>query len=145
MAAILEVDEVKLYIQDISSKNHLLDGEEFPDIQIELARELAINEFNLVPPLSSFDKVTFPNKALLMSGTLYKLFAGQAALLFRNHMNYTDGGITIPVEERGQLYQSLAGMYQADFTSGARSLKTYLNIESGWGEVGSDYINFPAW
>lgn len=145
MASILEVEEVQIYIQDIAEKNHLLDTEEFSEIMIELAMELAVSEFNMIPPTSSYKTIDFPNKALLLSGTLYKLFAGQAALLFRNHMSYSDGGLIIPVEERGQFYQSLASMYQADFTNGAKMLKIYNNIESGWGEVRSDYSNFPAW
>ena len=145
MALLLEVEEVQTIIQDIAEKNHLLDGTEFPEVMIELARSLAISEYNLIPPLSSDDINTFPSKALLMSGTLYKLFAGQAALLFRNHMSYSDGNLVIPIEERGQFYQSLAAMYQADFTNGAKQLKIHLNMESGWGMVQSDYSSFPAW
>ena len=145
MALTLEVEEVQTYIQDLAEKNHLLDTTEFPEIQVELAISLAVSEFNLIPPISSYSERDFPSKALLMSGTLYKLFAGQAALLYRNHMSYTDGGLVIPVEERGQFYQSLASMFQADFVNSAKSLKVFLNMESGWGYVGSDYSNFPAW
>jgi hypothetical protein len=145
MANILEVEEVQIFIQDIAEKNHLLDTTEFPEVMIELAIDLALSEFNILPPISSYDLTNFPSKALLMSGVLYKLFAGQTALMYRNHMSYTDGGLVIPIEERGQFYQSLAGMYQADFMNGARALKIHLNIESGWGEIRSDYANFPAW
>ena len=145
MALTLEVEEVQTYIQDLAEKNHLLDTTEFPEVQVELAISLAVSEFNLIPPISSYSERDFPSKALLMSGTLYKLFAGQAALLYRNHMSYTDGGLVIPVEERGQFYQSLASMFQADFVNSAKSFKVFLNMESGWGYVGSDYSNFPAW
>lgn len=143
---ILSIDEIRLYIKDFAEDNRLLDGEEFTDIEIKLGMDLAISEYNMMPPGSSVNRVTFPNKALLMSGTLYKLFAGRAALLSRNTMNYSDGGISVPVEERAQLYTSLASMYQNDFVNGARMLKTAYNLEVlGWGGVRSDYSNMPGW
>ncbi len=143
--AVLTIDEVQTYIQDKLENNHLLTGVEFPDPMVSLAIDLAISEFNTIPPLSSHDITNFPGKALLMSGTLYKLFYGQAALLARNHMSYTDGGVSIPIEERAALYQSLAAMYQADFLNTAKVIKIQNNIDSGWGEVRTDYSNFPIW
>ena len=142
---ILTADEVRDYIRDTVEENHLLDKEEFPIIILNKAIELAISEYNIIPPLSSVDIYSFPGKALLMSGALYKAFAGQSALLARNTMNYSDGGLQIPVEERFQLYQALASMYQADFVNAAKSLKIHLNIESGWGMVNSDYNTMPVW
>jgi hypothetical protein len=66
-------------------------------------------------------------------------------LLARNTMQYSDGGIQIPVEERFALYQSLTAMYQNDFQNGTRVLKTSINLENGWGEVRSDYASMPVW
>ena len=142
---ILTVEEVQEYIRDRAENNHLIDGTEFSSTIIVLAMDLAISAYNLIPPVSVADIQSFPSKSLLMSGTLWKLFAGQAALLARNTMNYSDGGLNIPVEERFQLYQSLAAMYGEDFLSTGRALKTHLNIEEGWGEVFSDYSRFPDW
>lgn len=140
---ILTPDEVRQYLQDSAGNNLLIDGEEFNDIVINLAMDLACNEFNMIPPSSSKDRFTFPNKALLMSGTLYKMFFGQAAMLARNTMQYSDGGLQIPVEERFALYQSLAAMYQAEFQASAKMLKISMNLEDGWGEVQSDYAGLP--
>lgn len=139
------VEEVQEYIRDRAENNHLLDGMEFTPTVITLAMDLVVSAYNYMPPISATTVNTFPSKALLMSGTLWKMFAGQAALLARNTMNYSDGGIQIPVEERFALYQSLAEMYGADFTTNARYLKTHLNIEEGWGMVSSDYAAFPDW
>lgn len=142
---VLSVVEVSEFIRDQAENNHLIDGTEFNPTVINLAISLAISEFNSMPPLGSFDVFTFPSKAILMSGTLYKMFAGQAALLARNHMSYSDGGLQIPVEERYQLYQSLSEMYHQDFIVSGRALKTQLNIEDGWGGVRSDYSYMPVW
>lgn len=142
---VLSVTEVSEYIRDESSNNHLLDGKEFTDTVINLAIKLAISEFNSMPPVGSVDIYNFPSKAILMSGTLYKMFAGQAALLARNTMSYSDGGLQIPVEERFQLYTTLSEMYRQDFMNSARALKTQANLESGWGGVSSDYNTMPIW
>lgn len=140
-------DEVRSYINDYAQNNHLLDAEEFSDMLISLALDLAISEWNMVPPLSADTSLTVDQrfKSVFMSGTLYKLFAGAVALLARNTLEYSDGGITVPVEERMQLYQALAGMYQADFQNAAKAVKIHLNIESGWGSVSSDQAYFPTW
>lgn len=142
---ILSPEEVQEFIQDRVEKNHLLDGNEFQPTQINLAIELAIGEFNMYTPVSAFNTYSFPNKSLLMFGTLAKLFAGQAALLARNHMSYSDGGISVPVEERAQLYQSLAAMYQQSFESMGKAWKIQDNIDNGWGGVSSDYAAFPLY
>jgi hypothetical protein len=143
MKPVLTVEEVQEFIRDQAERNHLLDSAEFTPTVIVLAMDLAISAYNLMSPVSSVTLEDFPHKALLMSGTLWKLFSGQLALKARNFMTYSDGGLQVPVEEQFQLYQQLAGMYQEDFMSSARQLKTHANIESGWGGVGSDYGHFP--
>lgn len=140
-------DEVREFIADYVENNHLIDGVEFSDTRISLATELAVSEFNMIPPAQAVSVNTFirQGKSILMSGILWKLFSGQAAMLARNTMSYSDGGISLPIEERMQLYQSLAAMFQGEFMNSAQRLKQYLNLESGWGYVESDYANMPVW
>lgn len=135
--------EVREFIQDKVEKNRLLDDVEFSDTQIMLAMGIAVDEYNIFIPATAVTIDSFPNKAVLLNGTLAKLFMGQAALLARNHMSYTDGGITIPIEERMQLYQSLAAMYQTAFETMGRTIKLQNNIDSNWSIVPSDYAAFP--
>lgn len=142
---VLTPEEVREHISDKVESNHLLDGEEFSNTRIDLAMTLAIDRFNMIPPISSANIYMFPSKQILLYGTLALLFEGQSALLARNTMSYSDGGITIPVEERMALYQSLAAMYGQAFQESARGLKIQRNIEDGWGGVSSDYANFPTW
>lgn len=146
-APLVSPDDVREYIADYAENNHLLDGVEFSDTRITLATELALSEFNMIPPVGAITAETFyaNGKIILMCGILWKLFAGQAAMLARNHMSYSDGGISIPVEERMELYLRLADYYQAQFTNSATSLKRQLNLEAGFGEVRSDEASFPLW
>lgn len=143
----LSVEEVKEYIEDKAEKNHLLDGEEFSPTQITLAMDLALSSWNMITPITSDTLQTFPanNKSLLLFGTLWHLFSGAAALAARNTMAYSDGGLSIPVEEKFELYRSLAAMYQAYFQDSAQKVKIQNNMEAGWGEVRSDQANFPLW
>lgn len=145
-APILSPEEVKLYIQDRPELNYLLPGEEFGLPQISLAINLAVDLFNTgIAPISNFTLFTFPSKSILLYGTLSRLFQGQAALYARNQMDYSDGGITLPVEERTQYYTQLASMYETTFQQAGKTWKVAKNIEDGFGGVWSDYGGMPLW
>jgi hypothetical protein len=83
---VLSIAEITEYLRDKAENNYLLSTAEFSSAVIAVAIDLAISEYNTMPPLSAETIVTFPSKAILMSGTLYKLFLGQSALLARNTM-----------------------------------------------------------
>ena len=142
---ILTAEEVREHISDKLEANRLLDTVEFTNTRIDLAISLAVDRFNMIAPVGNANLYTFPNKGILMYGTLATLFEGQAALLARNHMSYSDGGITVAVEERMALYRELAAMYGQAFETSSRALKIEQNIGAGWGSVGSDYARFPIW
>ena len=143
--ATLTVDEVREFVIDKIGNNYLLEGEELSTTQINLAMELTVADWNSTPPTAAATVVQFPYKHILMSGTLYRCFMGLAALYARNQFSFNDGGISIPLEERFQLYQALAGMYQADYQATMTKVKININMEEGWGSMGSDYSRFPMW
>ena len=143
--AILTPQEVREFVYDKIEKNYLIDGEELSDTQINIAMELTLSEWNATPPTAADSLENFKYKHILMSGTLYRCFMGLAALLGRNTFAFTDGGLSIPLEERFQLYQALSGMYQGDFYSTMTKTKININMEEGWGSMGSDYARFPLW
>lgn len=142
---VLSIEEVREHIQDVPEANHLLDGEEFSNTRITMAMNVAIDKYNMFTPRSATNIYTFPSKYVLLYGTLGVMFEMQSALLARNTMSYSDGNIQIPIEERMQLYQSLAQMYNAGFESQTRSMKIQENIEGGWGGISSDYASMPLW
>ena len=145
MAIVLLPEEVRAYLSDYPEENLLLDKEEFSDTSITLAMELALSDFNSIPPRSGFGQVNFPSKGVLLYGTLWHLFLGRAALLARNHLTYSDGGLQVPVEERYELYISMANTFQAMYKDAASKLKISMNMEAGWGSVSSDEAYFPLW
>lgn len=145
ISQILTTDEVREFIGDYQPNNYLLNSVEFTDARITLCMELAVSEFNSVTPRSNVSLGSFPSKALLLDGTMWKLLEGMAQQLSRNTMQYSDGGLQIPIEERYELYNQQAQQYQSQFINGSKTLKTQMNLDSGWGYVMSDEAWFPIW
>lgn len=144
--AILTAEEVRTFIEDSVDANLLKDNEiEFTDTRINLAMEMAVSSFNVMPPKTGFTVDNFQEKSVLLYGTLVKLYEGQAALAARNHLSYSDGGVTLPIEEKYPMYSQLADTWRQLFMQEAARYKVQLNIESGWGEVSSDYAYHPIW
>jgi hypothetical protein len=145
IAQILTTAEVREYVGDYQPNNYLLNSVEFTDARITLAMELAVSEFNAITPLSKVSLANFPSKGLLLDGTMWKLLSGMAQQLARNTMEYSDGGLSIPIEERSALYLQQAGQYQEQFLTNSKNLKIQMNLDSGWGFVQSDEAFFPVW
>lgn len=141
----LTPDEVRAFIADSTEDNYLIDGVEFTDPRITLAMDLALDHYNNIPPLTSATKETLRSKAVLLYGTLWQLYLGQSSRAARNQMSYSDGGLTVPIEERYQFYIQLAQAYESDFKTSAKELKVSINMENGWGQIPSDYATFPIW
>ena len=110
--SVLTNDMIRAYIADSAANNHLLDGLEFTDSRIDLARMLAVDSFNVIPPEAIATNEKSMPKSLMLMGVLWHLYNGQIALAARNQMSYSDGGLTIPIEERYQFYVQMAQMYE---------------------------------
>ena len=140
---VLSIQQVSDYIQDTPLTNYLLDGSEFTPSRIDIAIQLAISAANAVPPRTTYDIYNFPHIELLMTGTLWKLCEGQAAFFARNSLPYSDGGVTINLEERQDAYLTMARNFQARFFEGVSLMKQETNLEAGWGILPSDFGSFP--
>lgn len=143
--AILTPQFVREYISDFAPKNYLLDGEEMSDTFINLCIQLGLDSFNSMAPMSGYTVTTIPSMSILMYGTLYHAFLGKSALLARNTMQYSDGGLQIPIEERSELYQQLSSQFFNIYQPLAQKLKIEINMENGWGGISSDERMFPVW
>ena len=140
----LTPQQIRDYLADSEDNNHLIDGDEFTDARIELAFTLAVDSYNTMPPIGGVTLDTMP-ASLLLYGTLWHLYLGQTALAARNQMSYSDGGLTVPIEERYQFYVQMADMFGNQFKQQAQAAKISINMESGWGQVRTDYASFPIW
>lgn len=143
--ATLTIQQIRDYLGDDPENNHLLDGVEFPDASVDLAMTLAVDSYNTIPPIggATIDSL---GPTLLLLGSIWHLYNGRAlAISARNQMSYSDGGLTIPIEERYQFYVQMAQTYEQQFKSMAKENKIARNMEAGWGQVITDYASFPIW
>ena len=138
-------DFVREFLRDNTGYNKLIEDIQFSDERISLCRQLAISKFNVMTPISNYNQGNFPNQYLLLYGTLACLFAGESAAVARNELNYQDGGLQVPLEERFQYYSALAGSYEGTFQTMSQQFKIQANLEEGYGQVASDYAFLPAW
>lgn len=143
--SVLSPEYVRAYLQDAAANNYLLEGVQFEDSQIFEAQNLAIDFFNVTTPISNYDQTNFPNKSLLLFGTLWHLYVGAAARAARNTMSYSDAGLQIPIEERYEMYTNMANEYRSVFLQSSKDFKVQMNVESGWGWIPSDYARMPGW
>lgn len=143
--ATLTAQQIRDYLGDSAENNHLLDDVEFPDSAINLGMMLAVDSYNEIPPLGGATSDTISN-TLMLFGTLWHIYQGRAlAISARNQMSYSDGGLTVPIEERYQFYIQMAQMYESQFKTMAKDVKISKNMEAGWGSVSTDYATFPIW
>lgn len=154
MAVTLTPEDVRTYIRDSVDVNYLLDGEEqFSDPRINNAISLAVDAINIIPPNTNYtgiDKLPAPTRVLVLMGTLVNLFYGESAMAARNQFSYSDGGLTVPLEERFQYWLTLAQQHEQRFNSMVKSWKIGANMDgsltgNSWGEVRSDFSKFPKW
>lgn len=144
--ATLTVQQVRDYLGDNPENNHLLDGVEFPDSAIELAMMLSVDSYNTIPPVAMKATKESLSETLFLYGVLWHIYNGRAvAISARNQMSYSDGGLTIPIEERYQFYIQMAQMYEQQFKQMAKEAKISKNMENAWGGVPTDYASFPIW
>lgn len=154
MAVVLTPEDIRTYIRDRIDVNYLLDNEvQFTDDRINNAISLTVDDINIMPPITAFtgiDKLPTAARVLVVIGTLKHLFYGEAGMAARNQFSYSDGGLTVPLEERFQYWLTLAQQYEQSFSSSVKSWKIGANMDgslrgNSWGEVGSDFGKLPKW
>jgi hypothetical protein len=127
---------------------------QFTDDRINNAIELVVSDIDLTAPVTNYSTlIRLPPqaKSLVVIGTLKHLFYGEAAMAARNQFSYSDGGLTVPLEERFQYWITLAQQYDASFSNLLKQWKIAANMDgslngnSSWGSVSSDFANFPTW
>lgn len=135
----LTVDDIRIYLRDRPEYNRLLEKEEFSADQVRLAMNLATADFNEIPPMTNYTPEDMPFSGVLLDGTLYHLLRGGGLARFRNKLDYATNGVQINDEAPAQPYLEMANALQQRFLTNSKQLKIALNLQFGWGHVGSEY------
>ena len=133
------VQVVRLYTRDFPELNRLVAGEESTDRQIAWAIMDALEDFNGTPPIMTCSLEYLlgrQQKALMLRMTVVALLESVGLLQTRNHINYSNGGITVGVNDKTPMIMNWLQYYKAVTEQMKQRVKVAFNIESILGEHG---------
>ena len=139
---ILTVGQVTRFLRDFPSYNILLADVQFSEEDVSDAMSFAMDEYNGMTPVSNFTGDNFPNRYVLLLGTVKHLLWSEAFLQLRNQLTYQDGDVApIGVDDKFAAYNSMKNELTAKWMEMARAIKTQMNMEQGYGRLGSGYAH----
>jgi hypothetical protein len=126
------VQMVRLYIRDFPELNRIIAGEESSDRMIAWAVLDAMSDFNGTPPLGSIsleDLLQRQQHHLLLRMTVESLIESVGLLQTRNHINYSNGGINVGVNDKTPLLMNWLQYFKSTTEQQKQRVKVAMNIE----------------
>lgn len=126
------VQTVRLYLRDFAELNRLIAGEESSDRMIMWAVMDAMSNFNGTPHFTSlsFEDLLQKNQQhLLLRMTVEALIESVGLLQTRNHINYSDGGINVGVNDKTPLLMNWLQYFRSYTEQLKQRVKVAMNIE----------------
>lgn len=133
MAAVLDATGLRKFLRDKRDLNRLIEGYETEDPELSEAIDDAIDDYNSTPPKSSFTVDNFPSKARLKVGAALWVLKSVGLQMTRNHLTYTDGGVTVEINEKTGLYQSWIDRFERQWQNDKARMKLEQNLNKCWG------------
>lgn len=127
------VNQVRSFMRDYPELNRLIAGVESSNRQIVWAVYDTLDDFNSTPPFTNMGIDTFPSKSLLIRGVVCSLLESIGLLQTRNHLQFSDGGITVGVSDKTPFIQSWLQLFRNSYEAKKEKLKVAYNIETAWG------------
>ena len=139
---IVTTDQIRIFLRDKAENNILLDAVQFSQKEVDQAVSFACDAFNAITPMSNVTPSTFPNRYVLLIGTCKYLMLSEAFLQVRNQATYQDGDIApIGISDKQSAYAQLAQLIKAEWDELSRGMKTQMNMEGCYNNLGSGYRN----
>jgi len=126
------VQMVRLYMRDFAELNRIVRGEETSDRQIAWAVLDAVSDFNGTPHFTSLrleDLLMRNQQALMLRMTTISIIESVGLLQTRNHINYSDGGINVGVNDKTPMLMNWLQYYKSFTDQMKQRVKVALNIE----------------
>ena len=127
------VQQVRTFIRDYPQLNRLIAGEESSNRQIMWAILDALDDFNTTPPFTRHTLYSFPSRSLLVRATVITLLESVGLLQTRNHLQFSDGGIQVGINDKTPFIQSWIQLFRNVYEEKKLKLKVAYNIENAWG------------
>lgn len=142
------VQSVRLFTRDFAQLNQLIKGEESSDRMIAWATMDFLSNFNGTTPFSAYTLddliLSYNLQHFAVRGTVISLFQSLMILYARNHLPFSDGGISVNFNDKAPVIQSMLQLFQAAYEQDKRQIKTAINIagimDTGPSGVHSDYL-----
>lgn len=129
---------VRLYLRDFPELNRLIKGEETSNRMIAWAVIDTLDDWNTTPPFigdASLD--SFPSMSLLREGTVIRVLESVGLLQTRNQLQYSDGGISVSVSDKGPMLMQWINMFRQSYQQKRDRMKASMNIEQGMSGTGT--------
>ena len=126
------VQMVRLYMRDFAELNRIVSGEETSDRMIAWAVFDAMSDFNGTPHLTNLsleDLLQRNQHSLLLRMTVCSVVESVGLLQTRNHINYSDGGTNVGVNDKTPLLMNWLQYFKSFVTQQKQRVKVALNIE----------------
>ena len=125
------VPVVRGFMRDLEELNRLIAGQETGDRMIAWSILDAISRFNGTPHFTKFsleDLLGMEQHYLLLRMTVETVLESVGLLQTRNHINYSNGGINVGVNDKTPMIQSWLQMYSARNDQLVTRVKVAINI-----------------
>jgi hypothetical protein len=141
------VQVVRLYLRDFPELNRIVAGEESSDRQIAWAIHDALSDFNGTPHFTTLmleDLLQLNQHALLLRMTTISLIESVGLLQTRNHINYSNGGINVGVNDKTPLLMNWLQYFRAFTDQMKQRVKVAINIQGILGP-GNSGVHSELW
>lgn len=127
------VNMVRLFLRDYAELNRLVSGVEHSDRQIVWAILDTLDDYNTTPPFTSNSITDFPSQHVLLRGVAASLLESLGVLQTRNHLQFSDGGLTVGVNDKTEYLQRWVQLFRSQYEEKKMKIKIASNIERAWG------------
>ncbi len=131
---------------DKEELNVLIQAQETTDEELNDYMSKAVDNFNGIGYSTQYTLSDFPNKGLLIDGTIIQILMGKGILSARNMLTYQDiGGITVQDFDTYGRYVNLFNVFINKYMQQAIDVKRSLNIEGAYGSIESPMGYLDVW
>ncbi len=124
---------VRLFMRDFEELNLLVKGVESSDRMIQWASLDFVSDFN--GSTTPFTNISLEEmylrgwQSFCVRGTTVTLLQSLMILYARNHLPFSDGGISINMNDKAPVIMQMLSLLLSAYEQNKRSMKTAINIE----------------
>jgi len=129
---------VRQYMRDYPELNRLTQGYESSPRMIAWAIVDALDDWNTTPPFLGTTTIdNFPSKHLLCRAAAISLLESIAMLQMRNHISFSDGGISVSVNDKAPMIMQWVSMLKSGYEDKKVRMKSSMNVEAAMDGIGA--------